>query len=45
MDTIKVDLREMNERKGYEAVYVIQLAQGRDQWWALVNMVTNLWVP
>jgi hypothetical protein len=22
-----------------------QLAQNRDQWWALVNTVMNLWVP
>jgi len=23
----------------------IDLAQDRDTWWALVNMVMNLWVP
>jgi hypothetical protein len=22
-----------------------QLVQGRDQWWALVNMIMNFWVP
>jgi hypothetical protein len=23
----------------------IELAQDRDRWWALMNVVTNLWVP
>jgi len=23
----------------------IQLAQDRDRWWALLNVVMNLWVP
>jgi hypothetical protein len=23
----------------------IELAQDRDMWWALVNVVMNLWVP
>ena len=23
----------------------MELAQDRDRWWALVNMVMNLWVP
>jgi hypothetical protein len=23
----------------------IELAQDRDRWWALVNVVMNLWVP
>jgi hypothetical protein len=23
----------------------IELAQNRDRWWALVNVVMNLWVP
>jgi hypothetical protein len=28
----------------WECVDWILLAQDRDQWWALVNMVMNLWV-
>jgi hypothetical protein len=31
---IKMDLQEMSE-----------LAQDRDRWWALVNVVMNLWGP
>jgi hypothetical protein len=23
----------------------MHLAEGRDKWWALVNLVINLWVP
>jgi len=23
----------------------VEMAQGRDRWWALVNVVLNLWVP
>jgi hypothetical protein len=30
---------------GWEGVEWIHLAQGRDQWWAVVNTVTNLLVP
>jgi len=39
-DTIKIDLRET----GLEGVDWIHLAQERDQWWALVNIVMNFWV-
>jgi hypothetical protein len=39
-DNIKMDLREI----GLESVDWIHLAQDRDQWWALVDMVMNLWV-
>jgi hypothetical protein len=28
-----------------EVVDWIHLAQDRNQWWAVVNMVMNLWVP
>jgi hypothetical protein len=38
---IKMDLREI----GWDGVDWIYVAQGRDQWWALVNMVMNLRVP
>jgi hypothetical protein len=36
-----MELREM----GWVDVNSIHLAQDRDQWWALVNMAINLWVP
>jgi hypothetical protein len=35
---IRIDLREI----GWESVDWIHLAQGGDQWCALVNMLTNL---
>jgi hypothetical protein len=38
-DNIKMDLREI----GWGGIYWIDLAQDRDQWRALVNMVMNLW--
>jgi hypothetical protein len=38
---IKLDLRET----GWDGIYWIDLAQDRDQWRALVNMVKNLRVP
>jgi hypothetical protein len=41
MDNIKMDLREI----GWDGMDWIKLAQGRDQWRVLVNMVMNLWVP
>jgi hypothetical protein len=40
-DNIKMDLREIR----IDGVNWIQLAQGRVQWQACVNMVMNLWVP
>jgi hypothetical protein len=36
-----MDLRDM----GWGGMDWIDLAQDRDQWRALVNMVMNLWVP
>jgi hypothetical protein len=39
-DNIKKDLRET----GCEFVDWIHLAQDRDQWWAVVNIVMSLWV-
>jgi hypothetical protein len=39
-DGIKMYLRET----GWRSVDWIQLAQNRDQWWAFVNMVMNLWI-
>jgi hypothetical protein len=38
---IKMDLREI----GWGGMDWIHLAQDRDQWRDLVNMVMNLWVP
>jgi hypothetical protein len=40
-DNIKVDLQKF----GYGVMAWIDLAQDRDRWWALVNVVTNLHVP
>jgi hypothetical protein len=41
VDNIKMDLREI----GWGGMDWIDLAEDRDQWRALVNMVLNLWVP
>jgi hypothetical protein len=41
VDNIKMDFRE-REWDGVDWVY---MAQDRDQWRALVNVVLNLWVP
>jgi hypothetical protein len=41
VDNIKMDLREI----GWARVDWIDMAQGRDQWRALVNTVLNLRVP
>jgi hypothetical protein len=38
---IFLDLRKI----GWEGVNWMHLAQERDQWQALMNMVMNLWVP
>jgi hypothetical protein len=41
VDNIKMDLREI----GWDGMDWINLAQDRDQWRALANMVLNLQVP
>jgi hypothetical protein len=41
VDNVKMDLREI----GWDGGDWIDLAQDRDQWWALVNPVMNLRVP
>jgi hypothetical protein len=40
-DDIKMDLQEV----GCEGMDWIDVAQDRDRWWALVNVVMNLWAP
>jgi hypothetical protein len=40
-EDIKTDLREI----GFRGSNWIHLAEDRDQWQALVNIVMNLWVP
>jgi hypothetical protein len=41
VNNIKMDLRKIQ----WGGMDWIDLAQARDQWRALVNMVMNLWVP
>jgi hypothetical protein len=41
VDNIKMDLREI----GWGGMDLIDLAQDRDQWKAIMNMVVNVWVP
>jgi hypothetical protein len=41
MDNIKLDLLEI----GWGGVNWIGVAQNRDKWRALVNVVMNLWAP
>jgi hypothetical protein len=41
VDNIKMDHKEI----GWGDMDSTDLAQDRDQWRALVNMVMNLWVP
>jgi hypothetical protein len=36
-----MDLRKL----GWEGVDWMNVAQDRDQWWAVVNTVMNPWVP
>lgn len=37
---------ESNIKMGLKGrIEKVYLAQGRNQWWDLVSMVTNLWVP
>jgi hypothetical protein len=36
-----LDLRETR----WEVVDWVHMAEDRDQWWALVNMVMKIWVP
>jgi hypothetical protein len=41
VDNTKMDLREI----GCDGIDWIDLAQDRDQWRVLVDMIRNLWVP
>jgi hypothetical protein len=38
---IRMDITEI----GWEGVDCTQLSQDRNQWWALMNTVINLWAP
>jgi len=40
-DNTKMDLQDV----GWGGTDWLKLAQGRDRWWALVNVVLNLQVP
>jgi hypothetical protein len=40
-DNIKIDFQEV----GWGGMDWIDVAQDRDRWWVLVNVVTNLLVP
>jgi hypothetical protein len=40
-DNIRMDLKEIGWKGGDQT----HLAQGGGQWWTLVNMVMNLWLP
>ena len=40
-DNIKMDLQEV----GCGGMDWIELAQDRNRWWSLVNVVMNHWVP
>jgi hypothetical protein len=41
----KIILDRMLGKIGWEDVDWMHLSQDNDQWWALVNMVMNLYVP
>jgi hypothetical protein len=41
VDNIEIDLREI----GWDGVYLMHMAEDRDQWRTLVNTVLNLRVP
>jgi hypothetical protein len=41
LDNIRMGLKEME----WESVNWMHLAQDRDQWWDVVNMVMNLCIP
>jgi hypothetical protein len=40
-DNIKMGLQEV----GWGGMDWIDMAQDRDRWWAVVNVVLNVWVP
>ena len=40
-DNIKMDLQEV----GWGGMDWLELAEGRDRWWVLVNVVLNVRVP
>jgi hypothetical protein len=40
-DNIKMDIQEV----GWGGMDWLELSQGRDRWWVLVNLVLNVQVP
>jgi hypothetical protein len=40
-DNIRMDNRGI----GWEVLHWMPLAQDKNQWWALMNIVINFWVP
>jgi hypothetical protein len=33
------------QETGWDGIHGVHLSQNKDKWWALVNVVINLWVP
>jgi hypothetical protein len=45
MDNIKNNIKMELQEVGCRGADCIELAQDRERWQALVNMIMNLWVP
>jgi len=39
------NITKIIKETGWHGMHGVHLAQNKDKWWALVNMVINLWVP
>jgi len=44
LEDLRVDGRITSSGSGMGGMDWIDLAQGRDRWWALLNVIMNLWV-